>query len=79
MAALLIGSQLFGVFDLPGTQGVQMYIADELKKVGLLFAQERLVTILKQVSVASVAPVKLLGIAGQEPAHDCANGHHPCP
>jgi len=46
-----------------------MNIAHKLKKIGLLFAQERLVTILKQVSMASVASVKLLRIAGKE--HIC--------
>jgi len=47
-----------------------MNVSDQLQQVRILLAQNRLIAVLKKVALAVVTPVKLLGIAGQQPAHD---------
>ena len=51
-----------------------MNISDKFQQVGVLLTQKGLKSILKQVTVAPVPPVKLLSITGQESAHYSANG-----
>jgi len=51
-----------------------MNIPDQLQQIGILFTQKGLIAILKQVAVAFMPSVKLLSIAGQNPAHDRGYG-----
>jgi len=53
-----------------------MNVTDQLQQVSILFTQKGLKSILKQVAVAFMTPVKLLSITGQESAHYHANGKH---
>ena len=45
-------------------KGIEMNIPNQLRQIGIPFTQKGLISILKQVTVAFMAPVKLLNIAG---------------
>ena len=47
-----------------------MNIADQLSKIAVLFADDRLVAVLKQVAMAAMAPIIGLRIAREETAHE---------
>jgi hypothetical protein len=52
-----------------------MDVPYEFEEVGSLFAEERLVAVLEQVTVSSVATVIRYRIAGQEPPHERGEWH----
>ncbi|OGU18905.1 MAG: hypothetical protein A2X85_00665 [Geobacteraceae bacterium GWF2_54_21] len=62
--------KLFKIFDETCSQWVQVDVADQFKQVWLFFADNRLVTVLKQMAGTSMAPVERDGIAGQQPSHE---------
>ena len=55
-----------------------MDISHQLKQVGFLLTQYRLVTILEQVADSVMAQVMLYGITGQQPAHHRCDRYHFC-
>jgi hypothetical protein len=52
---------------------IKMDISDKFKKVGFFLAEERLVAVLKQVTVTSVALVERDGVAGEKAGHQRGN------
>lgn len=52
-----------------------MNITDQFEKVGVFFAENRLVAILEELPVPPVPPIKSKSIAGEKAAHDRCDGH----
>jgi hypothetical protein len=57
------------VLDQAGAQGIEVNVTHELKEVGFLFDQDRLVSVLKEMSRPPMASIEADRIAGEEPAH----------
>jgi hypothetical protein len=53
----------------PLPEGIQVNVPDQLKKVGFLFAEDRLVAVLKKVARSFVPFVKRDRISGKETPH----------
>jgi hypothetical protein len=56
--------------DKTGTQGIQVDIAYEFEKIRIFFAKDRFVAVLEKMAYPSMTPVEVLGVSGQETAHD---------
>ncbi len=56
------------------TQWVEVYVADKLQEIGILFAEYGLIAVLKEMACPSVPSIEVLGIAGQQAAHDRGKG-----
>jgi hypothetical protein len=53
-----------------GAHGVEVDIAHEFQEVGVLLHNDRLEPILKEVTVAMVAPVELTSVAAEHALHE---------
>ena len=56
--------------DETGAQRVEVNVAHQFQKVRFFLAENRLVTILKEMSVTLVTAVEANGVAGQQAPHD---------
>ena len=65
-----ISGQLIEILHHSSPQRVQVDIANQLQKVGLLLAQNRFISILEQVAPPSVPAVIGHRIAGKQSPHD---------
>ena len=54
-----------------------MHVTDQLQQVQFFLAEDRLITILKQVSMSAMPAIESDGIASQKAAHDRGNGNRP--
>lgn len=54
----------------PGPQRIEVDIGHQLPEIRILFAENRLVAVLKKVTVAAVPAVEAYRVASQKPAHD---------
>lgn len=57
-----------------GALWIKVDIANQFKKVGLLFAENRLVTVLEKMSRALIFAIEIDGITGQQAAHGLSKG-----
>ena len=69
MAAKWIGPQRIHIRNQLGSQRIQMNVPHQLEQIGIFLAQDRFVAVLKQVSMASMAPVEACGASGQQSPH----------
>jgi hypothetical protein len=58
-------------------EGIEVDVANQLRKVGIFVADDGFVTVLEEVAGAVVAEVEGDGVAGEEPAHELGEGGHP--
>lgn len=70
MAAPRIAVEFFHVPNNARPQGVEMDVADEFEQIYLFFANDGLITVLKEVPGASMAKVEGDGVAGKQPPHE---------
>lgn len=78
MARFWIRVQGVHIFHDARTYRVQVDIANQFEKVGISFAEKRLIAVLEQVPVTIMTSVELLGITGEQSAHDGGDGGCSC-
>jgi hypothetical protein len=52
-----------------------MNVSDQFQEIGILLTQNGFVTILEEMAISAVPPVKGNGISGQKPPHKCSQGN----
>lgn len=75
MSAVAVGIELAERGNDPCPEGIQVDVADEVKQVGLLLAEYRLVAVLEKMTVAIVPSVKGACVTGQNATHHRSERH----
>lgn len=70
MAAPWVAIQLSQVLHETGTQGIEVDVADQFQKIRLLFTDDGLIAVLKEMPDTAMAEVKGNGMTGEEAAHE---------
>jgi len=56
------------------TQGIQVNVANQFKKIGIFLAKDRRVAVLKKFSVPAMSPVEIGCMTRQQPSHYSGHG-----
>jgi hypothetical protein len=62
------------IWNHPGTQGVEVEVADEFQEVDILLHDDRLVSVLEEVADPLVAAIEGSRVSSEEAPHDAGQG-----